>query len=325
MQTATLTLKSTAAVSKPDARDWTRETFRAAYGMARRMIRDRATHGTGAAWTWYLRAARRRFTTPAGWRIAQLAGRVVFDASAPSSTHRAGNVDGPRAPGPRAPHPPPAARQPARRRALPLRQVRSRSAPRPHLGVAATRSPARPTGACGSTGRSGAARSPARWRRTGPRWTGALRPDRHGRARPARGRGPRHRLNPRERAGRGTPRTRPAPTPAEVSGQACRPAPTNEGTRRWLLPPNPGLARFPADPPHAARRRHEVAPAPWSRTRRLAEEPTHVVWVGRGRPRLSADDEAADPDYRRGRCRGGSRPQTTASSKPGPHRARASR
>src|SRR4051794_8728598 len=60
--------------------------------MARRMIRDRATHGTGAAWDWYLRAARRRFTTPAGWRIAQLAGRAVFDARTP--THgTAGDVD----------------------------------------------------------------------------------------------------------------------------------------------------------------------------------------------------------------------------------------
>src|SRR4051794_24895836 len=60
--------------------------------MARRMIRDRRDHGTGAAWDWYLRHARRRFTTPTGWRIAQLAGRVVFDARTP--THgTAGDVD----------------------------------------------------------------------------------------------------------------------------------------------------------------------------------------------------------------------------------------
>jgi len=90
-----LTLKPAAPLSKPDPTDptdRTRATWRAAYGMARRMIRDRATHGTGAAWDWYLRAARRRFTTPAGWRIAQLAGRVVFDQRTP--THgTAGDVD----------------------------------------------------------------------------------------------------------------------------------------------------------------------------------------------------------------------------------------
>ena len=84
MQTATLTLKSTAAVSKVDATPWSRELWKAAYSMARRMIRDRRDHGTGASWDWYLRAARRRFTTPAGWRLAQLAGRVVFDARTPT-------------------------------------------------------------------------------------------------------------------------------------------------------------------------------------------------------------------------------------------------
>src|SRR3954470_11493934 len=47
--------------------------------MARRMIKDRR-NGTAAAWTWYLGHARRRFTTPASWRIAQAAGRAVFDA-----------------------------------------------------------------------------------------------------------------------------------------------------------------------------------------------------------------------------------------------------
>src|SRR3954451_11577284 len=87
-----LTLKSTASVSKVDATPWSREVWREAFSMARRMIRDRATPGTGAAWDWYLRAARRRFTTPAGWRVAQLAGRVVFDARTP--THgTAGDVD----------------------------------------------------------------------------------------------------------------------------------------------------------------------------------------------------------------------------------------
>src|SRR3954468_23095398 len=85
-------LCATAHVSKPDTRDWTRELWREAFSMARAMIRDCAIHGTGAAWDWHLRHARRRFTTPAGWRIAQLAGRVVFDARTP--THgTAGNVD----------------------------------------------------------------------------------------------------------------------------------------------------------------------------------------------------------------------------------------
>src|SRR4051812_18532664 len=87
-----LTLKSTASVSKPDAAPWTRELWREASSMVRRMVRDRASHGIGAAWDWYLRHARRRFTTPAGWRIAQAAGRVVFDARTP--THgNAGDVD----------------------------------------------------------------------------------------------------------------------------------------------------------------------------------------------------------------------------------------
>src|SRR5690242_18555053 len=78
------TLRPATDLSKLDSTDWTRATWRAAYGMARRMIRDRATHGTGAAWDWYLRAARRRFTTPAAWYVAQKAGRVVFDQRTPT-------------------------------------------------------------------------------------------------------------------------------------------------------------------------------------------------------------------------------------------------
>jgi hypothetical protein len=74
-----LTLKSTAAVSKVDATPWSRELWRAAYAMARRMVRDRRTSTAASAWTWYLKAARARFGA-SGWRIAQAAGRVVFDA-----------------------------------------------------------------------------------------------------------------------------------------------------------------------------------------------------------------------------------------------------
>src|SRR5438309_1690548 len=80
MSKATLNLASLVTVSKIDNTDWTRELWDAAYRQARAMIRDRAGHGIGAAWTWYLQHARRRFTTPVSWRIAQAAGRAVFDA-----------------------------------------------------------------------------------------------------------------------------------------------------------------------------------------------------------------------------------------------------
>src|SRR4051795_13639112 len=46
--------------------------------MARRMIRDRRTSTAATAWTWYLDHARKRFGA-SGWRIAQAAGRAVFD------------------------------------------------------------------------------------------------------------------------------------------------------------------------------------------------------------------------------------------------------
>ncbi len=78
MATATLDLGATAPVSKIDATDWTRELWLEAYAMARRMIRDRAGHGIGAAYVWYLGHARRRFGA-SGWRITQAAGHAVFD------------------------------------------------------------------------------------------------------------------------------------------------------------------------------------------------------------------------------------------------------
>src|SRR5689334_2073248 len=86
------TLKSTASVSKLDATEWTRETFRVAYAMARRVIRERRHHSIGAAWTYYLLHARKRFTTPAAWRVAQAAGRIVFDARTPTCG-TSGDVD----------------------------------------------------------------------------------------------------------------------------------------------------------------------------------------------------------------------------------------
>src|SRR4051794_5378656 len=78
MSTAALNLGATAPVSKIDATDWTRELWLEAYAMARRMIRDRRNGTAAAAWTWYLDAARKRFGA-SGWRIAQAAGRAVFD------------------------------------------------------------------------------------------------------------------------------------------------------------------------------------------------------------------------------------------------------
>ncbi len=78
MSTANSYLASSASVSNPDPRDRTRELWNAAHAMARRMIRDRAGHGIGAAYVWYLGHARKRFGA-SGWRIAQAAGHAVFD------------------------------------------------------------------------------------------------------------------------------------------------------------------------------------------------------------------------------------------------------
>src|SRR5689334_11980895 len=78
MSTATSYLPASAHLSKIDATDWTRELWLAAYSMARRMIRDRRNGTAAAAWRWYLQHARRRFGA-SGWRIAQAAGRAVFD------------------------------------------------------------------------------------------------------------------------------------------------------------------------------------------------------------------------------------------------------
>jgi hypothetical protein len=78
MATATLDLGATAPVSKIDATDWTRELWLEAFAMAGRMIRDRRTSTAATSWTWFLQHARRRFGA-SGWRIAQAAGRAVFD------------------------------------------------------------------------------------------------------------------------------------------------------------------------------------------------------------------------------------------------------
>src|SRR3954451_12299017 len=76
MSKATLNVRPAADLSKLDGMDWTRELWRAAYGMARRMIRDRLASTAATAWTWYLDAARKRFGA-SGWRIAQAAGPLA--------------------------------------------------------------------------------------------------------------------------------------------------------------------------------------------------------------------------------------------------------
>ena len=78
MATATRNLGAVALVSKIDPTDRSRELWLEAYAMARRMIRDRRNGTAAAAWTWYLQHARRRFGA-SGWKIAQAAGRAVFD------------------------------------------------------------------------------------------------------------------------------------------------------------------------------------------------------------------------------------------------------
>src|SRR3954451_23236453 len=83
MSKATLNVRPAADLSKLDGMDWTRELWRAAYGMARRMIRDRRASTAAGAWSWYLDAARKRFGA-SGWKIAQAAGRGVFDRRTPT-------------------------------------------------------------------------------------------------------------------------------------------------------------------------------------------------------------------------------------------------
>src|ERR1700759_2901615 len=85
-----LDLSPTRAFSKIDGTTYSRELWRAAYAMARRMVRDRRTSTAASAWTWYLDHARRRFGA-SGWRIAQATGRAVFDRRTVISA-RAGSV-----------------------------------------------------------------------------------------------------------------------------------------------------------------------------------------------------------------------------------------
>ena len=169
MATATPNLGATAPVSKIDATDWTRELWLEAFAMARRMIRDRAGHGIGAAYVWYLGHARKRFGA-SGWRIAQAAGHAVFDrrtvgyaaSGSVADLERQGLVRRTRRPRPR---------QPDGHRPLPLRLVRAAPRARVQPGVEL-----RPAGvgqqprAAGPPRQKGYGRSAGRsWPRSRPR------------------------------------------------------------------------------------------------------------------------------------------------------------
>src|SRR3954449_11762254 len=61
MATATLVHTPAAPASKLDPTDWTRATWRVAFSMARRTIRQRPGHSIGEVLTWYLDHGFRRF------------------------------------------------------------------------------------------------------------------------------------------------------------------------------------------------------------------------------------------------------------------------
>jgi hypothetical protein len=82
MSKAAINLTSTSALSKIDNRDWSRELWRAAFRMARAMIRARRTRSVGDAYVWYLDHARKRFGA-SGWPVAQAAGRLVLELRTP--------------------------------------------------------------------------------------------------------------------------------------------------------------------------------------------------------------------------------------------------
>src|SRR4051794_25126313 len=78
MSKATLNVTPAADLSKLDRTDWTRATWRAAYAMARRMVRQRPGHSTGEALTWYFDHGFRRFGH-AAMPIVRAAGWAVFN------------------------------------------------------------------------------------------------------------------------------------------------------------------------------------------------------------------------------------------------------
>src|SRR3954453_9677783 len=78
MQTATLVPTPAAPASKLDTAEWTRATWRAAYAMAWRMVRQRPDRSTGEALTWVFDHGFRRFGFNA-MPIVRAAGWAVFD------------------------------------------------------------------------------------------------------------------------------------------------------------------------------------------------------------------------------------------------------
>ena len=78
MATATLVHTPAAPAPKLDPTDRTRETFRAAHEMARRMVRQRPDRSTGEALTWVFDHGFRRFGFNA-MPIVRAAGWAVFD------------------------------------------------------------------------------------------------------------------------------------------------------------------------------------------------------------------------------------------------------
>ena len=71
-------LSPAVSLSKIDPADRTRATWRAAYSMARRMVRQRPGHSTGEALTWYFDHGFRRFGY-AALPIVRAAGWAAFN------------------------------------------------------------------------------------------------------------------------------------------------------------------------------------------------------------------------------------------------------
>src|SRR4051812_40107194 len=78
MSKATPNVRPLADLSKLDPAHFTRATWRAAFSMARRMVRQRPGHSTGEALTWYFDHGFRRFGLNA-LPIVRAAGWAVFN------------------------------------------------------------------------------------------------------------------------------------------------------------------------------------------------------------------------------------------------------
>src|SRR3954463_4865278 len=78
MVTATLVHTPAAPASKLDRRDYSSMMWKAAYSMARRMVRQRPGHSTGEALTWYLDHGFHRFGFDA-LPIVRAAGWAAFN------------------------------------------------------------------------------------------------------------------------------------------------------------------------------------------------------------------------------------------------------